>query len=153
MARIRRSARAKRKWSGNCRVDMGGLATAMKTFVKIPLIVLIVIVGIPVMTLAGIAINSHYFAGLRQVISSPDRKSRAYVRYNTQTAGPNEYVIAVQSGLDPFRHTVFGADDNGGNVSVHWYDATHLVVSCQRCERLDIFENRSTLGKITVENQ
>jgi hypothetical protein len=131
-------------------MDVGGLAATMRTLAKVFLATLIVIIGIPLMTLAGIAINSHYFAGLRQVISSPDGKSRVYVRYNTRTAGPNEYVIAVQSGLDPFRHTVFGADDNGGDVSVHWYDATHLVVSCQRCERMDIFETRSKLGRITI---
>lgn len=127
----------------------------MKRFIKILLIVFSVLIGLPLVAVAGIAINSHYFAGLRQVISSPDGKSRAYVRYNTQTAGPDEYIITVQSGLDPFRHTVFAADDNGGTVTAHWQDATHLVVSCRRYQRLDVFENKLKVGNIaiTVEHE
>lgn len=120
----------------------------VKAFFAVIFLLLLSVVAV----IAGIAIDHHYYLGLVDEAKSPGGQFVAYLRLNTMTSGPDEYTVALRRWFEPapIRHNVFGADANGASLHMQWVGPSRLVLTCTKCERLDIYQDRVSWHGVSV---
>jgi hypothetical protein len=110
-------------------------------------------IGCIIVAHVALLLYGRLFAGhVQQRVVSQDGAAIAEVRQLEPLSAMDANLITVElrTRFNPFRQTVFGGLDYGGEIKISWIDSRDLLVQCLRCDRLDIRRNESAWHNVAV---